>query len=77
MLLIYWSGMIFAPVMSKNTRISENKKLIEIVRKNRDPLGSFVSSVCSQMFCFVSFVQGALPRAVPRAEQAAEHTSSR
>jgi hypothetical protein len=30
MLLIYWSVMIFAPVMGKNTRISENKKLIEI-----------------------------------------------
>jgi len=29
-LLIYWSVMIFAPVMSKNTKIAENKKLIEI-----------------------------------------------
>jgi hypothetical protein len=29
-LLIYWSVMIFAPVISKNTKIGENKKSIEI-----------------------------------------------
>ena len=29
-LLIYWSVIIFAPIMSENTRINENKKLIEI-----------------------------------------------
>ena len=29
-LLIYWSVLIFAPVMGKNTRISENKNFIDI-----------------------------------------------
>jgi hypothetical protein len=29
MLLIYWSVMIFAPVMGKNTKVSKNKKLLE------------------------------------------------
>ena len=28
-LLIYWSIIIFAPVIGKNTQISENKKLIK------------------------------------------------
>ena len=29
-LLIYWSIIIFAPVMGKNTTFSENKKLIKV-----------------------------------------------
>ena len=29
-LLIYWSVIIFAPIMGKDNIISENKKLIEI-----------------------------------------------
>jgi hypothetical protein len=29
-LLLYWSVMIFAPVMRENTRVNEDKKLIEI-----------------------------------------------
>jgi hypothetical protein len=29
-LLLYWSVMIFAPVMGENTRINEDKKLIEV-----------------------------------------------
>ena len=33
-LLLYWSVMIFAPVMGENTRVNENKKLIE-VSKNK------------------------------------------
>ena len=29
-LLLYWSVMIFAPVMGENTIINEDKKLIEV-----------------------------------------------
>tara|TARA_Y100000389_G_scaffold93888_1_gene90516 strand:- start:53 stop:169 length:117 start_codon:yes stop_codon:yes gene_type:complete len=29
LLLIYWSVMIFAPVIGKNANISENKKIIK------------------------------------------------
>ena len=31
-LLLYWSVMIFAPVMGENTSVNENKKLIEVSR---------------------------------------------
>ena len=31
-LLLYWSVMIFAPVMGVNTRVNENKKLLEVSR---------------------------------------------
>jgi hypothetical protein len=31
-LLLYWSVMIFAPVMGENTRDKENKKLLEVSR---------------------------------------------
>ena len=30
LLLLYWSVMIFAPVMGENTIVNENKKLIEV-----------------------------------------------
>jgi hypothetical protein len=29
LLLIYWSAMIFAPVIGKNTNIDENKKIVK------------------------------------------------
>jgi len=29
LLLIYWSIMIFAPVIANNTNISENKKIVK------------------------------------------------
>ena len=29
LLLIYWSVMIFAPIMGKNTNFSENKKIVK------------------------------------------------
>ena len=29
LLLIYWSVMIFAPAIGKNTNISENKKIVK------------------------------------------------
>ena len=29
-LLLYWSVMIFAPVMGEDTRVNENKKIIEV-----------------------------------------------
>jgi len=31
-LLLYWSVMIFAPVMGENMRVNENKKLLEVSR---------------------------------------------
>ena len=33
LLLIYWSVMIFAPVIGKNTNIDENKKIVKIYNK--------------------------------------------
>jgi hypothetical protein len=29
LLLIYWSVMIFAPVIGKNTNVDENKKIVK------------------------------------------------